>query len=572
MKRFIKWFLILFVIFFILLAAAFLIVFSMFDTQPAVQSNSYLSMNLGGMIYEYRPPEALEDLIDRTSLDMNRIHQVFKMAAADRRIKGIILNIDYLEVGFAKLQELYELITKFRECGKKVLVSFDFATMRDYYLATACDSIYLAPGGTLLLPGFAAEVTFYKGLLDKIGVEADFVNIGKYKNAPDVFTRQTMSDAHKEIINEILDSRFKEVVSTIAKNRNIAENEVIKLINTISGFTAEEALNYGLIDGIKYSDQLSEILKNQCEDLSEITAAEYARISPSSVGIGKGPRVAVIYCTGTITGGEDGDDFLTGDRMGAERVMRNLQEAVDEKSIKAIILRIDSPGGSGLDSDNIWHAIIKAKEKKPVVASISDLGASGGYYIAMAADTILAQRASLIGSIGVFAGKFSLYKLYQKLELNTVRMKRGNNAGIFSLNSKFSDSERKVILKLIEDFYHLFVQKVAQSRNKNYEDIDQIAQGRIWLGESGLSNGLIDYYGGLDRAIEIAKKMAKIDPGKDVKLVCYPRKKSFLSKLLGYLANEEYDMNGQLIDKAEKFFIQIQTKPLAMMPFFIEIK
>jgi protease-4 len=572
MKRFIKWFLIISAIFCILIAAAFLIVFWMLDTQPAVQSNSYLSMNLGGIIHEYRAPEALEELMNRSSLDMNGIRQVLKMAAVDHRIRGIVLKINYLQTGFAKLQELHQLIATFRESGKKVLVSFDFATIREYYLATACDSIYLAPGGTLLLPGLSAEITFYKGLLNKIGVEADFVNIGKYKNAPDIFTRQTMSDAQKEVIDEILDSRFEEVISTIATMRNLPKNRIINLINNISGFTAKEALNYHLIDGIKYSDQLDKILNKDKKDLSELAALEYVQVSPSSVGIGKGPRVAVIYCTGTITGGEDGDDFLTGDLMGAERVIRDLEDAADAKSIRAIILRVDSPGGSGLDSDNIWYAIIKAKEKKPVIASISDLGASGGYYIAMAADTILAQPASLIGSIGVFAGKFSVDKLYKKLDLNTVMMKRGDNAGIFSLSSKFSDSERGVILKLIEDFYLLFVQKVAQSRNKTEEEIKQIAQGRVWLGENGLQNGLIDYFGGLDEAIRVAKKMAKIDPGKDVKLVYYPKKRSFLSQILKYITYEKYNMDIQLIAKVESYFNQFQTKPLALMPFFIEIK
>ena len=213
-----------------------------------------------------------------------------------------------------------------------------------------------------------------------------------------------------------------------------------------------------------------------------------------------------------------------------------------------------------------------AKEKKPVIASISDLGASGGYYIAMAADTILAQPASLIGSIGVFTGKFSLNKLYKKLDLNTVVIKRGSNAGIFSLSSKFSDSERKVVLKLIEEFYFLFVQKVAQCRSKKYEEIDEIAQGRVWLGEDGLENGLIDYFGGLDEAIQVAKKMAKIDPDKDVKLVSYPRKRSFLSQILKYLSYEEYQINKQLMAKAEFWINHFQAKPLALMPLFIEVK
>ena len=571
MKKFIKWFIIIFVVFFALLGAAIVIVFSMLDTEPSVRSNSYVEMTLGGFIHEYRAPEALEEFIERYPMDMNKIRQVLKMASIDRRVKGVILDIRSLQIGFAKLQELRKLITDFHMSGKKILALLDFAMTREYLLATACDSVYLVPGGILLLPGISAEVTFYKGLLNKAGIEADFVSIGKYKNAPDVYMRQTMSDAQKEVIDDILDSRFHEIISTIAINRGLTEEKVIQLVNNISGFSPEDAQKNNLIDGIKYREELNNIMNGNEDDLHKIDASDYSRISPSSVGMEKGPKVAVIYCSGLITDGEDGGDFLTGNLMGAQRVIRNIEDAVESNSIKAIILRVNSGGGSGIASDKIWHSIIKAKEEKPVIASISDVGASGGYYISMAADTILAQRGSLIGSIGVFAGKFSLDNLYNKLDLNAVILKRGENAGIFSIHSKFSQSERKIIRAMVEDFYISFVQKVAESRNMTFDAIDQISRGRVWQGENGFTNGLIDYLGGLDDAIEIAKKMSGIDPDRDVRLVCYPKKRSFITKILKYISVDEQNLIYQF-KKIESNINMFQSKPLTLMPFILEIK
>jgi len=562
MKRFLKWISILFGIFFFFLIIIYFVISAFMDTEPVVYSNSYLQISLSGSIPEYVPNDGLEDLFEVTSLDMHRIRQSFKMAAVDDRIKAIIIKINPLLTGYAKIQEIQQLITDFRASGKKVYAHLDFATTKEYYLATACDSIFIVPEGILLLTGIRAELTFYEGIFKKIGIEADFEHVGKYKNAPDTYTRQSMSDAQREVINNIIDSRYKEIIAVISEKRNISKDDVNQIINNLSGITPDEAVANNLVDGLKYYDDVVDLISD--DQPSKIGVAEYSEISPASLGIQDGPGIALIYCSGTITGGGDSNDPVMGQTMGADRVIRNLRAAADSKSIKAIILRIDSPGGSGTASDNIWNAIQYAREKKPVIASISDLGASGGYYIAMGADTIIAQSSSLIGSIGVFAGKFSLENLFKELGINTESVQRGKNAGIFSLTSKFSDSERKVIQKIIKDFYKNFVEKVSQSRKMSYDDIDLIAQGRVWTGENGVSNGLIDTTGGMTTAIKIAAEKAGIT--EDPKLMVYPRKKSIFTQILQNIYYQNINQISML-EKVQNLIKEIELQPLALLPF-----
>ena len=568
MKRLLKWVAIICGVFLIFIFISYLFINSLFDTEPAVSQNSYLQITLGGSLPEYNPSDALSEYIRGSSLDLKKIRQSLKMAEVDDRIKGVVLNIGFLRTGFAKLAELHQLIEKFQVSGKKVYAYFDYGLTRDYYLASVCDSIFMAPGGTLLITGIAAEMTFYKGLLSKIGVEADFEHVGEYKNAPDMYTRQTMSDYQKEVIDDILDSRYNHLIQAISKNRGIGLEKIRYLIEEVSGFTPEEAMQENLVDGIKYIDEVKDLLKGNLKRISRISASEYALVNPASVGLEGEKRIAVIYCTGTMMGGEDGSDPVFGRTMGANRVIRDVNRAAQSSSIKAIILRINSPGGSSLAADEIWHAIAEAQKEKPVIASISDMGASGGYYIALGADTILAQNLSLVGSIGVYAGKFSLRNLYKKIELNNVYIKRGKNSGIFSLGSKFTDSERKVIQRMISDFYFKFVMKVAENRNRTYEEIDQVARGRVWNGLKGIDIHLIDMIGGLDEAVDIAKDLADIEDETSIRLIYFPKGRSFINQLFSrfsIISNITVNPVGHL----EDYLWKLQMKPLMLMPFVL---
>jgi protease-4 len=568
MKKLVKWLLILSGIFLIFIIGIYFVLSSLFDAEPEIYSDSYIELNIGGYVKEY---ETQESLFRALPMDMQKIRKVLKMAAVDERVNGILLNINYLQVGFAKLQELQQLIDGYRLSGKPIIAYLEFGLIRDYYLASACDSIFMPPSGNLLLPGLSAEVTFYKGLLSKIGVEADFEHIGKYKNAPDVYTEETMRDAQREEIDGILDNRYQDILSVISARRGIERAEVAHLMEEISGFTAKEAVEYGLIDGYNYPDALSDIFMFSEDEPSRVPASTYAMLSPSDVGLGKGTRVAVIYCQGAISGGEDGSDFIMDDIMGADRVVRDLNRATGSSSIKAILLRIASPGGSAMASDMIWHAIKEARKKKPVIASISDVGASGGYYIAAAADTIVAQPASIVGSIGIFAGKFSMKKLYQKLDLKTVRLQRGRNAALFSLHSKFSPSERKVVKKLINDFYTDFVTNVAECRNRSYQEIEQLASGRVWSGTESVSIGLVDTVGGMDLALSIIKERLGLKESDNLRLISYPKKRTFFEQIIKNIAIFDRDVTGMLRE-GEMFLERYQAKPLALMPFQIELK
>ena len=270
MNRFFKWIAIILAILFFMMLGIYFFIQAIFDSEPVIMQNSYISMQLYGDIPEFSVPNPIEEHFKGTSMDMKKIHQNFKKAAVDDRIKGVILEISALRIGFAKLHELYQLILEYRKSGKQIFAYLEFAGIRDYYLATACDSIFMPEGGNLFLTGLSAEISFYKGFLQKIGIEADFEHIGKYKNAPDIYTRQTMTDSQREVINELLDARYKDILTVISNGRNLSKQKVEYLINNISGFYPKLALEEKLIDGIKYIEELPNILNEQEEEISEI--------------------------------------------------------------------------------------------------------------------------------------------------------------------------------------------------------------------------------------------------------------------------------------------------------------
>lgn len=564
MKRFLLWLGITIAIFFILIFGAYLFISSLFDTEPYVAQNSYLTIPLSGSLPEYLPSDVIQEQFSGTAMDMKKLRQSLKMAAVDERIKGVVLKVGFVQTGFAKIQEIRQLIFKFRQSNKKILAYLDIAFMRDYYIASACDSVFLQPEGTLMLTGMSAEVSFYKDLLGKLGIVADFEHVGKYKSYPEAYTRQKMSAEQKEVIDQILDNRFDEWISTVSEDREISKDNMTDLVNDVSVFVPEEALEYRLIDGVKHYEELSQGLQDTSVSLYAVSALDYSGIDPQSLGLENGSKIAVITCAGSIMVGEDGADPVFGRTMGANRVVRNLNQVADNKSIKAIILRIDSPGGSGLASEKVWFAVKQAAQKKPVIASISDMGASGGYYIAIAADTIIAQNASLIGSIGVFVGKFDLSGLYDKIGINTESLQRGRNARILSLKNGFSNSERLLVRKIIEDYYQNFVEKVAEARGKSFDEIHLISQGRVWNGQDGIVNGLVDRIGGLDDAITVAKTMAGLEPDMDVRLIYYPKAVSFMNSIrrnVGFI----YDP----LTATENYFRKIQVQSMALLPFIL---
>jgi protease-4 len=524
-------------------------------------------MSIGGSLPEYVAPSPFEEFTGGSGLDIKKIRDNLEKAAVDDRINGVILHLGFLQTGYAKIEELQNLIDVYRQSGKKIYAYMEFGLTREYLVAIACDSIFMPENANLFLTGVGSEVSFYKGLFEKVGIQADFVHVGKFKNAPDQYTRDNMSPAQSLVLNDILDQFFGFIVKSISERRNLAEEKVRNLIDNQSGFTGRMALSNGLIDDTIFKDDIVKLLDYEDSTPQKISGTTYASIPVSSLGIRNKSKIGIIHISGTISSGNDVDDPILGKLAGANTIAKNLKSAAQSSSTKAIILRIDSPGGSAIASEVIWKAVKDAASEKPVIASISDYGASGGYYIAMAADTILNSPMSLIGSIGIFAGKFSLEGLYKKIGVDHERLQRGKNAALFSTKSLWSKSERQLMQNLIEDFYTDFVTKVADSRGLSFDETHAISQGRVWSGAQGIQNGLADSTGSFYDAIVLAKKMANIDEDESIRLSYYPREKDFFTELYSMISIHTSYKN--LIQIENNFISKFQNKPLALMPFLI---
>jgi len=568
MKSFLKYLLVLLSGFLILFFFLFLAIGVLSDSEPIVEDNSYLHMSIGGSIPEYVAPNPFEGFTGGSGLDLKKIRDNLEKAAVDERINGVVLSLGFLQTGYAKIEELQNLIDTYRESGKKIYAYLEFGLTKEYLVAIACDSVFMPPNANLFLTGVGSEITFYKGLFEKVGVQADFVHVGQFKNAPDQYTRDKISPAQSLVINDILDQFFNFIIKSVAERRNISEDNVRDLIDNHSGFTGKSALANGLIDTTLYKEDIIKLLDYENSAPQKISGSTYASIPVSSLGIRNKSRIAVIHISGTISGGNDVDDPILGKLAGANTIAGNIRSAARSSSTKAIILRIDSPGGSAIAANIIWKAVEEATENKPVIASISDYGASGGYYIAMAADTILNNPMSLIGSIGIYAGKFSTKGLYEKVGIGYKRLQRGKNAALFSTNSLWSPSERKVMQNLIEDFYKDFVTKVADSRGLTYDETHAISQGRVWSGFQGYQNGLADTTASFYDAISLAKKMADIDKEESVRLSYYPREKDFFTELYSMISMN-FSYNDILTQTENNFISKFQNQPLALMPFLI---
>jgi len=574
MKTFFKWLAGILVILALIAGGFLLLINSLFKNEVSVYHNSYLDITLSGTLPEYVAPDPLGEALGRTSLDMRQVRENLEKARIDKRINGVLLEIGMLQTGYAKIQELRHLISVFRKSGKKIYAYLgpDIAMTKDYYVATACDSIFMPPPANLFITGVHSELTFYKKFLDKLGIQAEFIQIGKYKNAPDIYTRKSMAPAQRSVLKNIIGQFYKDLVQTLAESRHLSKQKVQKIINDQSGFSGREALKAGLVDGLLYTSFLRRKFNIGQGKVHKISGADYAQVPVSSLKIRNKSRIAVINCNGVITSGDDSQQPYFGKMLGAHTVISNLKRVSASKFIKAIILRIDSPGGSATASDQIWQAIQEAKKHKPVIASVSDYGASGGYYIAMAADTIVVTPNSLVGSIGIFAGKFNVAGLYKKLGLKYENVGMGKNAHLFSIMQPWSKNEKSIMSRLIKEFYLDFVTKTARARELSFAQVDSLGQGHIWSGAQAVKNGLSDTSGFFYSAVALAKKMASIPQSESVRLVYYPRKKSLLGQILNDLSAKIFQNDFINATQSERFLNtlrRLQNRPLALLPFKI---
>lgn len=442
----------------------------------------------------------------------------------DERIEGIVLELGGVNGGWASLQEIREALLKVKEAGKEILVYGNTFGMADLYIASVADSVFVPPSCTIMLTGLTSELPFFGGTLEKLGVKAEFVGIGEYKSAPESFERSEPSEQYLEMTNWLLDSLTRQYLDALAGGRGVTMAKAEDWFNH-GPFTAQEALAAGLVDALAYPDQVFGDGGKARGDRRLESRAEYVSgkeldrrwIPPTR------PKIAVIFATGTIVTGESSTGVLQGVIMGADTVTRVIRKARRDPAVAAIVLRVDSPGGSALASDLIWREVARTTDEadgKPLVVSMANTAASGGYYISCAADAVFARPATITGSIGIFGGKFDLSGLYEKIGFNVVSVERGKFAGAFSETRGLTEEERNRLRDILQEGYDQFVERVSDGRGLDYEEVDAIGRGRVWTGEQAVERGLVDQLGGLLDAIAEASDLAGLS-GREVEIVRY---------------------------------------------------
>ncbi len=519
----------------LLFVIAAIVFASIESAEPGIESNSVLSIEVSGEFPEHQFIDfSLEFLSQGAPTTMLDLRNLFEKAAADDRIGMVALYCQDLQVGWARAQEIRSDIEKFKQSGKPVLALLAGGDSLDYYVASAADEVYILPEALLDVRGFRAEVSFYKDTLAKIGVEAEMENVGKYKSAVEPYSRSEMSDAFREVTNSILDEIYEQFLTATAESRGKTLDEMRAIVDE-GPFLSSKALEAGLVDGTLYEDEFQDKLKEKLgvEELAEVNQRRYRRISLDSLGLGGDNKVAVVYAVGTIMQGDSDTDPVFGSRiLGSDSFVETLRRVREDDDTKAVILRVDSPGGDAFASDEIWREMQLLKDAKPLVVSMSDVAASGGYYLAMTEAPLVAYPATYTGSIGVFFGKLNLRGLYEKIGVKKEILTRGRYADIYTDYRSLTETERAKLREGIEETYRVFVQKVADARGKSWDEIHEVAQGRVWLGTQAEQNGLIDEIGGFDKAIEVAKREAGLEADDKVRLVTYPAPKRFIEMLL----------------------------------------
>jgi len=540
-----------------------------------VASGSTLTLEMAGELPE-------EDLLDfgTTLFGFERVTlkdvlDSISLARRDPRVTGLLIRLRGTNLGWAKVEEIRSAVAEFKSSGKPTAAHVEYGSNLDYYLAIAADKVYLHPEGVLDVRGLTAEVSFLKGTLDKLGVQAEFEQIGQYKNAPDTFTRESMSEAHRDSLQALVDDYYARLVGAIAAARRLRPDAVRAALDR-GPLTAAEAREGQLVDELLYQDEVESRLAPG-KEFNRLRVSDYAHSRPDGLSLAGRPKIALIYAEGLIVGGESDDDPLVGRVMGSDTLAKAFATVREDDSIKAVVFRINSPGGSDLASDIIWREAALTMEKKPVVVSMSDVAASGGYWIATASHTIVAQPSTLTGSIGIFAGKFNLQALYQKLGIHVDRVGRGERGDFWSSSRPFTTEERERLRRHLETAYQRFLEKVATARHKKPEEVDAIGRGRVWTGAQALEKGLVDELGGLDRALALARRQAKIAPGEEIDLAVYPERKGLLEILFRRLTARAPDAASGLLEPAKWIagspFLRLLTgeSRLALMPYFVKI-
>ena len=569
------------VLFFIILGIISGMMLSLKDEGTVtVSNNSILEIQLENVIKERSGNNPLEKIdflglhVDKTP-GLDDILKSISKAKEDSRINGILLDLSSVKAGMATIEEIRNALLNFKQSGKFIYSYSESYTQGAYYLASVADKIYLYPEGDVDLHGLHASLMFFKGTLDKLEIQPEIIRHGKFKSAVEPFMYDKMSDENREQVNVFLHSIWENIIGGIAASRNIDATDLQKIADNLEGRNSEDALRLHLVDKLSYYDEVLSDLKKKTRQSEKdkirfITLRKYSRAYVKSDDYAA-KKIAIVYANGDIVSG-DGDD----DEIGSDRIAAALRKARLDSSVKAIVFRVNSPGGSALASDVIWRETVLAQKTKPFIVSMGDYAASGGYYISCAADTIVARPNTITGSIGVFGLLFNAQNMFKnKLGVTFDSVKTGKYADIGSINRPMTENERMIIQQEVEKVYDTFITHVSKGRKMTKADVDNIGQGRVWSGADAKRLGLVDVLGGLNDAISIAAKKAHLTSYRTITL---PEQKEFFEKLVEDLNTEAkiYFTKQELGDSYlyyEKLNNMVNQKGIiARMPTNIEIQ
>lgn len=464
------------------------------------------------------------------NIGLNDILSRIKSAKEDDKIKGIYLDMSMMGASFATLQEIRDALVDFKSSGKFILSYSEYYSQGTYYLASTADKVYLNPEGIIDFSGLSSQSVFFKHTLEKLGIEAQVIKVGTYKSAVEPFILDKMSAANREQVSSFLGSIYTNYLNEISDSRDISADSLSQIANELKIETAEDAVNYGLVDATKYKDEVLAELRSyldleEDDKVKSVSIEKYVVNDPNQSSSSR-DRIAVIYAVGNIVSGEGSDQ-----QIGSEKISRAIRTVRKDDKVKAVVLRVNSPGGSALASDVIWREVKLTKEVKPIIVSMGDLAASGGYYISAAADSIFAQPNTITGSIGVFGIIPNMQGFFNdKLGITFDVVKTGKFADLGSINRPLTAQEEAIIQRSVNKIYDTFTKKVADGRDKSQSYIDSIGQGRVWTGSQALELGLVDKLGGIEDAITAAASKANIE---EYKIVTYPAISDPFEALLG---------------------------------------
>ncbi len=513
----------------------------------------------------------------RTSrLQVRDVVRALHHAASDERIEGLVLHIDEVDWGWARIAEVRDAVLAFRHSGKPVFASVAGGGEREYLLASAAGTVCAPPTGQLQLDGLSLTATFFRGSFDKLGVTPNFVQIGAYKSGTEPYLRSGLSGPAREALDALLDDEYALLCDSLGSARGL-DPDTVRAILDRGPFTATEARACGLLDTLLYETEVDSLATREGQrSLPSVSLVRYLdRMSPRR----NGPHVAFVVASGAIAPGRSREDPMDGRVLGSETLIQALRDARTHKSVKAIVLRIDSPGGSAQASDDLWREVVRCRDTKPVIVTMSDVAASGGYYIAVAGDVLLAEPSTLTGSVGIYGGKLNIAGLYRKLGLSVETLDRGRHASMLSAFRDFTPEERRLYERHQREFYQGFLERVAKGRGLTVPEVDSIAQGRVWSGLAAYDLGLVDGLGGIEDAFSIARERAGLRPDEEIVVDVYPKAEHpFLSRLLeDWLGEDDAGASTRLAlpEVVQAWLVAARLPsgaPLAILPWSIDIR